>query len=61
MKAAHPAERLRVEVATRGIAACSGSLSAPRGRPAQRGAEGRPPRHGTASGAQARQAPGRRA
>eukprot|EP00966_Prymnesium_polylepis_P091699 2122606-Prymnesium_polylepis.1 len=29
MKADHPAERLRV---ARGIAACSGSVSAPRGR-----------------------------
>ena len=32
MKADHPAERLRVKVAARGIAACSGSVSAPRGR-----------------------------
>ena len=32
MKANHPAERLRVRVAARGIAACSGSVSAPRGR-----------------------------
>eukprot|EP00966_Prymnesium_polylepis_P175016 4049754-Prymnesium_polylepis.1 len=32
MKADHPAERLRVKVVARGIAACSGSVSAPRGR-----------------------------
>eukprot|EP00966_Prymnesium_polylepis_P299157 6912449-Prymnesium_polylepis.1 len=64
MKADHPAEGLRVTVAARGIAACSCSVSAPRGRSAQRSAEGRPPRQGTrrtASWAQARQAPGRRA
>eukprot|EP00966_Prymnesium_polylepis_P080248 1859297-Prymnesium_polylepis.1 len=32
MKADHPVERLRVKVAARGVAARSGSVSAPRGR-----------------------------
>ena len=64
MKADHLAERLRVKVAAHGIAACSGSVSAPRGRRLNAALKADHPAKGRASGrAELKHdmAPGRRA
>eukprot|EP00966_Prymnesium_polylepis_P317912 7343840-Prymnesium_polylepis.1 len=65
MKADHHAERLRAKVAGRGIAACSGSVSAPGGRWRSAVLKADLPAEGRASGRVIRfkhdMAPGRRA